>query len=856
MRMYHTIKKLSLLSLLACLTINAFAQLPYQNKLLTPDARAQDLLTHLTLEEKVGLMMNGSAAVTRLGIKPYEWWNEALHGVARNGTATVFPQAIGMAASFDNVLLHQTFSVISDEARVKHRQAVEKGERNRYQGLNMWTPNINIFRDPRWGRGQETYGEDPYLTSVMGVAVITGLQGDGQGNYDKLHACAKHFAVHSGPEWNRHYFNAENIAPRDLWETYLPAFKAAVQKGKVKEVMCAYNRFEGEPCCGNNRLLTQILRENWGYNGIVVSDCGAINDFYKSNTHMTEPDSAHASSRAVLSGTDLECGSSFKSILSGAKQGLISEANINLSLKRLLKARFELGEMDDSTPWDKLPDSLVNNRAHHNLSLQMARESMVLLQNKGVLPLAKNMRIALLGPNAKDSVMLWANYNGFPKKTTTLFDALQQAVPSLIFSESCPHTYKMVNLFSECKSNGKEGVSATFWNNTEMSGTPVAQAQYNKALKFGKGKPFAENVNLSDFSSHFSTTFTPTVSGNVEIVYTTLGKINLFINGKEASPEALTKSLYVQSMQVEAGKSYDIAFNFIRTSETGEFRFSIQRNEQPDVASILRDVKDADVVVFAGGISADLEREDANVYAPGFKGGDRTSIELPQVQRDLIAALKQAGKKVVLVNFSGSAMALEPETSNCDAILQAWYPGEAGGEAVADVLLGKYNPSGRLPVTFYKNTNQLPDFESYDMKGRTYRYMTQEPLFPFGYGLSFTSFQYRKPELNTNTFKSGKSLKLSIPITNSGKYDGDEVVQVYLKKTGDANGPVKTLRSFKRVHISAGKTVKVDFELNDDNLEWWDESTASMKTLPGNYQLFIGGSSRAKDLNAVNLSVK
>jgi beta-glucosidase len=767
----------------------------------------------------------------------------------------VFPQAIGMAASFDNTLLYRVFSAVSDEARVKHRQATEKGQYNRYQGLTVWTPNINIFRDPRWGRGQETYGEDPYLTSVMGVAVITGLQGDGQEGYDKLHACAKHFAVHSGPEWNRHSFNAENIAPRDLWETYLPAFKAAVQKGKVKEVMCAYNSFEGEPCCGNNRLLTQILREDWGYNGIVVSDCGAINDFYKPNTHMTEPDSAHAASRAVLSGTDLECGSTFKSILTGVKQGLISESNINLSLKRLLKARFELGEMDGSTPWDKLPDSLVNNMAHHNMSLQMARESMVLLQNKGILPLAKNMRVALLGPNAKDSVMPLGNYNGFPKKTTTLFDALRQAIPTLIYSESCPHTYKTLNLIAECKSEGKEGFSATFWNNTDMSGTPAAQKQFSKTLKFSKGKPFAENVNTSNFSSHFSTTFSPAVSGNVEIVYTTPGKVSLSIDGKDANPEKLTQSLNVQNMQVEAGKSYEIAFNFVRTTETGEFRFSIQRNEEPNITSIMQQVKDADVVVFAGGISADLEREEANTYAPGFKGGDRTSIELPQVQRDLIAALKQAGKKVVLVNFSGSAMALEPETTNCDAILQAWYPGEAGGQAAADVLLGNYNPSGRLPVTFYKNTNQLPDFESYDMKGRTYRYMTQEPLFPFGFGLSYTAFQYGKPVISSNTF-SDKALKLTVPVSNTGKANGDEVVQVYLKKTGDVNGPSKTLRAFKRVHIPAGKTVKVTFELNDDNLQWWDESTTSMKTVAGNYQLFVGGSSQTKGLNTLNLSIK
>ncbi len=849
-------KILLLINLCLCLSMFSFAQLPFQNKALSAESRALDLLNRLTLEEKVNLMMNSSKEVPRLGIKKYEWWNEALHGVARNGIATVFPQTIGMAASFDNDLLYKVFSVVSDEARVKHRQAVEKGERNRYQGLDVWTPNINIFRDPRWGRGQETYGEDPYLTSVMGVAVITGLQGNGQGEYDKLHACAKHFAVHSGPEWSRHYFDAENIAPRDLWETYLPAFKAAVQKGKVKEVMCAYNSFEGQPCCGSNRLLTQILRNDWGYNGIVVSDCGAINDFYKPDTHMTEPDSAHASTTAVMSGTDLECGSSFLSIISAAKQGLISEDVINLSLKRLLKARFELGEMDDSTPWDKLPDSLVNCISHHNLSLKMARESMVLLRNNGILPLPKNLKVALIGPNASDSVMQWANYNGTPKKTTTLSEALKLQIPDLVSAASCPHTYKTINLFSECKSNGKVGLSANYWNNTDMSGSPAAKAQYDSTLKFPKLKPFAEGVAANSFSAKFSTTFTPTLSGEVEILYTAPAKITLYIDGRQAHPEELTKTLYLQKMQVQAGKSYDIGFDFIRNNEYGEFRFTIQRNEAPNVAKLITDLKKVDVVVFAGGISAEYEREDANVYAPGFKGGDRTSIELPQVQRDLIAALKAAGKKVVLVNFSGSAMGLVPESKNCDAILQAWYPGEAGGEAVADVLLGKFNPSGRLPITFYQNVEQLPPFESYDMKGRTYRYMDKEPLYPFGYGLSYSTFKLGTPELDKKTIKAGDKVILTVPVTNTGKLQGDEVVQVYLKKVDDTDGPTKTLRAFRRIAVPAGKTIKLTIELNDDNLEWWDTKTNSIHTVAGDYQLFIGGSSNMKDLTTLNLKIK
>lgn len=850
-------KRILMLCFWVFLSTISFAQLPYQDKSLTSDVRSEDLLNRLTLEEKVSLMMNDSKPVPRLGIKRYEWWNEALHGVARNGTATVFPQAIGMAASFDDVLLNQVFTAVSDEARIKHRQAVNRGERNRYQGLSVWTPNINIFRDPRWGRGQETYGEDPYLTSQMGVAVITGLQGTGQGKYDKLQACAKHFAVHSGPEWNRHVFNAENIAPRDLWETYLPAFKAAVQKANVKEVMCAYNSFEGEPCCGSNRLLTQILRDKWGYNGIVVSDCGAINDFYKPNTHMTEPDSAHASTTAVMSGTDLECGSSFKSIVSAVQQGLIREDKINMSLKRLLKARFELGEMDDIiTPWDTLQDSLVDCSSHHMLSLKMAQESMVLLKNSGILPLNKNRKIALMGPNANDSVMQWANYNGTPKKTITLLDALKKEIPDIVFAESCPHTYATINLFSECTSKGKEGISATYWNNTDMTGDPVTEGQYKSSLKFAKLKPFAEGVNANTFSAKFSTTFTPKISGAVEIVYTSPGSMKLMINGAETNPEAITASLFVQRLDVQEGKSYDITADFVRTTETGEFRFTIQRNANPDVDKILTQLKDIQTVVFAGGISSSLEREDANVYAPGFKGGDRTNIELPQVQRDLITILKASGKKVILVNFSGSAMGLVPESQNCDAILQAWYPGEAGGTAVANVLLGNYNPSGRLPVTFYKNVDQLPDFLNYDMKGRTYRYMTQEPLYPFGFGMSYTTFKYGKTELDKKVLTSGETIKLTVPVTNTGKFDGQEVVQVYLKKSGDTTGPNKTLRAFKRVPIPVGKTVDVVFELNKESFEWWNENTNNIQTTPGMYQLLVGENSRTNNLSPYELEIK
>ena len=698
-------------------------KLPYQNTSLPPEERAADLVQRLTLEEKVSLMQNNSSAVPRLGIKPYNWWNEALHGVARNGRATVFPQAIGMGAAFNDSLLHVVFTAVSDEARAKNHIARRDSSYKIYQGLTFWTPNINIFRDPRWGRGQETYGEDPYLTSQLGMAVVRGLQGPEDSQYDKAHACAKHYAVHSGPEWNRHSFNAEDIDPRDLWETYLPAFKDLVQKAGVKEVMCAYNRFEGSPCCNSDRLLMQILRDEWGYEGLVVSDCGAIYDFFEEGRHGTHKDKADASSAAVLSGTDLECGDAYKSLVDAVRQGKIKEEDLDRSVARLLKARFELGEMDETTPWDTISDSVVNCRIHQALALRIARESMTLLQNKNnLLPLKAGMTVALVGPNANDSVMQWGNYNGFPGHTVTLLEALRKRLPE------------------------------------------------------------------------------------EQLIYV---------------PGALYAEGFVPKHKKE----------------------EMKQMKPLDAASLLKQVDHADVVVFAGGISPLLEGEEMKVDVQGFKGGDRTDIELPAVQRQLLKALKAAGKKVVFVNFSGSAVGLEPETQTCDAILQAWYPGEAGGTAVADVLYGDYNPAGRLPVTFYKNVGQLPDFQDYSMKGRTYRYFEGTPLFPFGHGLSYTTFAYGKAEVKDGC--------LLVPVTNTGSMDGDEVVQLYLNRPDDANGPRKTLRAFKRVHIPAGATRTVSLPLTEETFNWWDTATNTVHPLKGSYKLLYGGSSDDRALQTM-----
>ena len=560
-------------------------------------------------------------------------------------------------------------------------------------------------------------GEDPYLTSRMGLSVVNGLQGPQNTKYNKTHACAKHYAVHSGPEWNRHSFNAENINPRDLWETYLPAFQDLVIQGNVKEVMCAYNRFEGDPCCGSDRLLINILRNEWNYKGLVVSDCGAIDNFYFKGRHETHKNKADASAAAVLSGTDLECGRSYTGLISAVKEGLINESAIDQSLCRLMKARFELGEMDDTTPWDQLPDSLLSCHAHQQLALQMARESMTLLQNhKNILPLDKEMTVALIGPNANDSVMQWANYNGFPVHTITLLEGLTQYLPQ-------------------------------------------------------------------------------------------------------------ERLIYIPQKNIEVQK-----YPWV--------------NYYPnDIQAVINQAAKADVIIYAGGISASLEGEEMDVDAEGFRGGDRTTIELPNVQRKLVKALKATGKPIVFVNFSGCAMGLQPESQICDPILQAGYPGQAGGTAIAEVLFGDYNPAGRLPITFYKKDNQLPDFEDYNMQGRTYRYLNYEPLYPFGHGLSYTTFSYSTPFIENG--------KLKVKVTNSGNYNGDEVIQLYIKRYDDPDGPLKTLRGFQRIHIPAGQTSEVSFPLTSDTFTWWDKDSNTVHPLQGRYKILVGGTSEESLLKSI-----
>lgn len=853
--------------LLSTLSLRA-QKFPYQNPKLSSEARARDLVKRLTLKEKVKLMTDISDAIPRLGIKKFNWWSEALHGYANNGNVTVFPEPIGMAASFDDQKVYEVFDAVSDEARARNNELKKKGESERFHDLSVWTPNVNIFRDPRWGRGQETYGEDPFLTSRMGVSVVKGLQGPADAKYRKLLACAKHYAVHSGPEWSRHQLNINDITPRDLWETYTPAFKALVQEADVREVMCAYQRLDDEPCCGNNRLLSEILRQDWGFKYLVVSDCGAISDFFTS--HHVSSDATHAAAKAVLAGTDVECGFgyAYDKLPDAVARGLVKEKDVNASVIRLMTQRFELGEMDDDAlvPWTKIPSSVINSPAHQQLALDMGRETMTLLQNNNnMLPLSKTgQKIAVVGPNADDATMLWGNYNGTPFRTTTILEGIKSKVSAgqLIYDKGCDLTEDKITetAIPYSTANGKAGITATYWTNRDWQGNPSVTEQINSPMAlttFGQHQ-FAPGIPLEGFSAKYETTYKPNFSGEIVFKLEATGAADLHVNGKSLIKTNNWRSTPSKiPFQVEAGKEYKIELQYKQLNNwAANLKFDFGKEVPVSYDALLTKVKDADVVIFVGGISPKLEGEEMPVQLPGFKGGDRTDIELPAVQRSCIKALKDAGKKVVFVNCSGSAIAMVPETQNCDAILQAWYGGESGGQAVADVLFGDYNPSGHLPVTFYKSTQQLPDFSDYSMKGRTYRYIKEDPLFPFGYGLSYTTFNIGEGRMSKKVVNKTEGVELTVPIANTGKRKGVEVLQVYIRKTSDTDGPNKTLKAFKRVSLMPGQTEMVTVNLSPKSFETFDTLNGGLSVTPGDYEVFYGSSSAAKDLKSLQITIR
>jgi len=862
------ISYLFIISLLSFFSVNA-QQYAYKNPSLSSAERAKDLISRLTLEEKAVLMCDQSDAIPRLGIKKFNWWSEALHGYANNDNVTVFPEPIGMAASFDDQLLYRVFDAVSDEARAKYNQWIKNGNENkRFLSLSVWTPNVNIFRDPRWGRGQETYGEDPYLTSRMGISVVKGLQGPADAKYRKLLACAKHFAVHSGPEWSRHELNLNNVDPRELYETYLPAFKALVQDADVRQVMCAYQRLDDEPCCSNTRLLQRILRDEWGFKYLVVSDCGAVTDFY--TTHKVSSDAVHAASKAVLAGTDVECvweKYPFKELPAAVAKDLIKEEDIDKSLLRVLVGRFDLGEMDDDAivPWAQIPASVLNSKEHQQLALEMAQKSMTLLQNKNnILPLNKSInKIAVLGPNADNEPMLWGNYNGTPVKTITIKNGIKSKISEnkIFYDKACDLVEDKVNqsYFDQISFEGKKGMKATYWNNPNREGNSVITQQILNPIKMTTAgqHEFASGVKLEGFSAKYETEFLAEANDTLVFKTGATGVFELLVDGKSIAKYTNWRTVPGNiSFVVEAGKKYKIEILFAQSNNwQANLEFDFGKEYDIDFSSLIQKLKGIDTVIFAGGLSTLLEGEEMPVSSPGFKGGDRTDIELPAVQRKFLKELKAAGKKVIFVNCSGSAIALTPETESCDAILQAWYPGESGGQAVADVLFGDYNPAGKLPVSFYKNSDKLGDFEDYSMKGRTYRYTT-DVLFPFGFGLSYSKFTIGEAKLSKTTIKPNENIQLSFPVKNVSKRDGTEIVQVYVRKAKDTDGPLKTLKAFKRINLKAGEKQLVAIDLPASSFEFYDANTIGMKVTSGLYEVYYGNSSDAKDLKMITVSIQ
>ena len=837
--------------------------LPYQDTSLSAHERAVDLTSRLTLKEKADLMCDESPAIPRLGIKPFSWWSEALHGLANQGNVTVFPEPIGMAASFNVPLVEKVFSVASDETRAKWNEQYQNGiPTTRFHCLSVWTPNVNIFRDPRWGRGQETYGEDPYLTSLMGQAVVRGLQGPETAKHRKLLACAKHYAIHSGPEWSRHTANINDVTPRDLWETYMPAFKDLVQKAKVREVMCAYQRWDDEPCCGSTKLLQQILRDEWGFKYMVVSDCGAIADFHMN--HKTSSTPYHSAAKGVIAGTDVECGFgyAYAKLPEAVDKGLITEKEIDKHVVRLLEARFELGEMDehDACEWSKISPSILSCKEHRQLSLDMARQTIVLLKNDDLLPLSKKQKIAVIGPNADNIPMMWGNYNGTPNSTVTILDGIRAKAgkKNVTYLKGCDLTEEcVVNSFlSQCKADGKKGIRGTFWNNTTRSGKPVTTEYYVNpiAVTTSGQHTFANGVKMEDFSAMYETTFVPEKSCKAVIRMQYTGAFSLKVNGKTLAADSTWRDQPMRfELDVEKGKTYDVELAYHTVKTWGaNMKLNIGEELPIDYSETIEKLKGIETVVFVGGLSSQLEGEEMPVKIDGFKGGDRTHIELPKVQREFIRHLAEAGKKIVFVNCSGSAIALAPEAERCAAIVQAWYPGMEGGTAVADVLFGDYNPQGKLPVTFYKSSGQLPDFEDYSMKGRTYRYFS-DPLYAFGYGLSYTTFEYGGVRVEKQAAGDSPLFTVHASLKNAGKREGTEVVQVYVRRCDDVDGPLKTLKAFERVTLKPGETNDVEIKLDEEAFTLFDPATNTMRAVPGKYEVLVGSSSRPEDLKILNV---
>ncbi len=829
----------------------------YLNPSIAIDERVRDLLSRMTLEEKAGQWVHDAPAIGRLGVPAYNWWSEGLHGVARAGYATVFPQAIGLAATWDTALMEAVGTAIGKEARAKHHDFVRRGERGMYQGLSFWSPNINLFRDPRWGRGMETFGEDPFLTGKIGSAFIRGLQGRDP-RYLQVVGTMKHFAVHSGPEPERHAFNAVPTE-RDLRESYLPHFRMCVKEANVQSVMCAYNRFDGVPCCGSDTLLTKILRQEWGFSGYITSDCGAIGDIY--NGHKVKRDAAEATGMAIKAGTDLNCSFGDAAPVEAIRRGLLTESELDRAIGRLLRARFRLGMFDppESVPYSSIPISVVGSDRHRALALEAARKSIVLLKNEGsVLPLKSGLRrVAVIGPNANDILSLLGNYYGTPEKPVLPLEGIRKRAgdktevnysPGCAFAEGVPLLEVLAGTYLRHSSNNglAPGLRAECFRGQSANGMPVS-SRVDTTVDFNWCASLP--VDCGD-STHFTTTWTgvltPPVTGLYQLGTFGFRKYRIVVDGSTVDgAETASETPTFGPIHMQAGRPYRIRIEGTcrRSGSLVQLLWEIPRADREAEALAL--AKDADIVIIALGLSPRLEGEEMKVAVTGFQGGDRADIRLPESQRHLLHSVAQVGKPVVLILLNGSAIAAG-EFDAIPAILECWYPGQAGGTAIAEVLFGDVNPSGRLPVTFYDSNGDLPPFGDYAMKERTYRFFTGNPLFPFGHGLSYTRFEYSGIRiLNAHdALRLDGVVECDVDVKNAGVRSGEEVVQFYVRAVDSrVPRPLKDLRGFSRVALEPGESTTATFSFAPSAVQYYDATAGEWRVESGRYELLVGASS-------------
>ena len=862
----------------AMLTVatSARSQTPaYQNLTLSPELRAHDLVSRLTLDEKAEQMLNTTPGIARLGIPAYDYWSEGLHGVARSGYATLFPQAIGMAATWDAPLLGSVGEVVSTEARAKYNEAVRNDVHSIYFGLTIWSPNINIFRDPRWGRGQETYGEDPFLTSTLGLNFIQGLQGSDP-SHPRVIATPKHFAVHSGPESTRHSADVDP-SPHDLWETYLPQFRKAIVDGHADSIMCAYNAVEGKPACASDLLLSAILRGDWKFGGFVTSDCGAVDDFFEKGAHGYSPDAAHAAAKAVLAGTDTNCGGTYAVLPAAVKQGLLREADLDRSLERLFVARIKLGLFDppSSVPFAQIPFGQDRSREHLALSLRTAEESMVLLKNDGILPLtpSKYRTVAVVGPNAASLSALEGNYNAVAEDPKMPVDALQKVFRGarVIYSQGAPYAdgvalpvprtmFRLTADKSETGLKGEYFVGKRDNVGASFEGRPVT-SRIDSEIDFdwNSAAP-VKGVSQDGFAVRWSGFIVPPAVGEFEFDMRLAhcypcGDIEHFavkVDGKEVTtfthPATASRESTTPRFQVRFTDTKPHAFEVEYVHQAPLFGGGITLEWVPPAgvlqAQAVAAAKESDLVIAMVGLSPELEGEEMKIHVKGFSGGDRTDVELPASQAKLLDDVAATGKPVIVVLLNGSALAVNDAQEHANAILEAWYPGEFGGQAIADTLVGASNPGGRLPVTFYRSVADLPSFDDYSMKNRTYRYFAGTPLYGFGFGLSYTRFEYSNMKLSKAKISAGEALRAEVTVRNTGQMSGDEVAELYLVPPANGNGglsPKRQLEGYQRVSLRAGESRLLFFDLTPRELSEVD-GAGDRAVQAGNYSIAIGGS--------------